>query len=192
MFGMSVTRGNDNKTHALSKAWEKSWDVVETKVMITDGDYNILYLNPAVHDFLKAVEPEIRKDLPHFSADGLVGKNIDVFHKNPAHQRGMLSRLTQRHKASIKLGDVVFGLTVTPMPGGGAVVLWEDASLLDVSGQIAAINKSQAVIHFALDGTILDANANFLGAVGYTLDEIKGKHHRIFVEDAYARSQAYR
>ncbi|GJD31976.1 Biofilm dispersion protein BdlA [Methylobacterium adhaesivum] len=48
-------------------------------------------------------------------------------------------------------------------------------------GQIAAINRTQAVIHFSLDGIVTDANANFLEALGYRLDEIKGKHHSLFV-----------
>jgi len=61
----------------------------------------------------------------------------------------------------------------------------------DFEGQIAAINKSNAVIHFALDGTVIDANRNFLSAVGYTLDEIKGRHHRIFVSDAERTSPQY-
>ena len=51
----------------------------------------------------------------------------------------------------------------------------------DFVGQIEAISKSQAVIEFTLEGTILTANKNFLDALGYTLDEVKGKHHRIFV-----------
>ena len=58
-------------------------------------------------------------------------------------------------------------------------------------GQINAINKAQAVIEFELDGTIARANDNFLNAVGYTLDEIKGRHHRIFVAEDYAKSDAY-
>ena len=62
----------------------------------------------------------------------------------------------------------------------------------DYSGQIAAIGKSQAVIHFNLDGTIIDANDNFLNAMGYTLDEVKGKHHRMFVAPEYAKSAEYR
>ncbi|SFK92875.1 methyl-accepting chemotaxis sensory transducer with Pas/Pac sensor [Methylorubrum salsuginis] len=49
-------------------------------------------------------------------------------------------------------------------------------------GQIAAINRSQAVIHFALDGTITDANDKFLAAMGYALDEIRGRHHSLFVD----------
>ncbi|MEZ5839927.1 MAG: PAS domain-containing methyl-accepting chemotaxis protein [Hyphomicrobiales bacterium] len=59
-------------------------------------------------------------------------------------------------------------------------------------GQVNAINKSQAVIHFDLDGTILDANDNFLAALGYALNEIRGKHHSMFVEPGYAASGEYR
>ncbi|WP_420854618.1 methyl-accepting chemotaxis protein [Sneathiella marina] len=61
----------------------------------------------------------------------------------------------------------------------------------DYEGQIDAVNKSQAVISFKLDGTIIDANDNFLGAVGYSIDEIRGEHHRKFVEPAYGESAEY-
>jgi len=60
------------------------------------------------------------------------------------------------------------------------------------SGQIEAIGKSQAVIEFNMDGTIITANGNFLGAVGYSLREIQGQHHRMFVEPAERESAAYR
>ncbi len=61
----------------------------------------------------------------------------------------------------------------------------------DFSGQIHAIEKAQAVIHFNLDGTIIDANPNFLKTTGYTLEEIVGRHHRLFVEPEYAKSDEY-
>ncbi|PIF13244.1 methyl-accepting chemotaxis sensory transducer with Pas/Pac sensor [Janthinobacterium sp. 13] len=61
----------------------------------------------------------------------------------------------------------------------------------DYEGKIDAISKAQAVIEFRLDGTILDANDNFLKSVGYTLDEIKGKHHRMFCLPDYANSDDY-
>jgi methyl-accepting chemotaxis protein len=60
------------------------------------------------------------------------------------------------------------------------------------SGQVEAIGKSQAVIEFNMDGTIIDANDNFLGALGYRLDEIRGKHHSMFVAPAEQESAAYR
>jgi methyl-accepting chemotaxis protein len=62
----------------------------------------------------------------------------------------------------------------------------------DFEGQIAAIHKSQAVIEFTPDGTILTANDNFLKTLGYTLDEIRGKHHRIFVDPSYRETEEYR
>lgn len=61
----------------------------------------------------------------------------------------------------------------------------------DIEGQIDAINKSNAVIHFTLDGLITFANANFLGATGYSLAEIQGKHHRMFVTEGERNSPAY-
>jgi methyl-accepting chemotaxis protein len=62
----------------------------------------------------------------------------------------------------------------------------------DLAGQIEAIGKSQAVIEFNMDGTIITANDNFLKAVGYTLPEIKGKHHSMFVESSEREGAAYR
>ena len=62
----------------------------------------------------------------------------------------------------------------------------------DNDGQIAAIRKSQAVIEFNMDGTIRTANQNFLDAMGYTLSEVQGKHHSMFVEPAERNAPAYR
>jgi methyl-accepting chemotaxis protein len=62
----------------------------------------------------------------------------------------------------------------------------------DYQSLLAAINKSQAIIEFKMDGTILTANDNFLNAMGYTLDELKGRHHSMLVEDAYRQSSDYR
>lgn len=67
-----------------------------------------------------------------------------------------------------------------------------DLQFADYAGQVAAINKSQAVIEFNLDGTIITANENFLNTLGYRLDEIKGQHHSMFVEPSYRLSGEYK
>ncbi|MBN2607429.1 MAG: PAS domain-containing protein, partial [Thiotrichales bacterium] len=59
-------------------------------------------------------------------------------------------------------------------------------------GQIDAINRVMAVIEFDLGGHILNANDNFMTAMGYQLSEIQGKHHRLFVKPDYAESDEYR
>lgn len=67
-----------------------------------------------------------------------------------------------------------------------------NALLAEYEAQMRAIHASMAVIEFDLDGTVLTANDNFLQTLGYTLDEIQGQHHRMFVEEAHRTSDAYR
>ena len=62
----------------------------------------------------------------------------------------------------------------------------------DFAGQLGAISKSQAVIEFSMDGRIVAANDNFLKVMGYSLAEVKGQHHSMFAEPAYAASLEYR
>lgn len=62
----------------------------------------------------------------------------------------------------------------------------------DYEGQLRAINQSQAVIEFDMDGTIRHANINFLNTLGYSLEDIQGQHHRMFVEYEYSQSNEYR
>jgi len=67
-----------------------------------------------------------------------------------------------------------------------------DQDTRDMAGQLEAINKVMAVIEFDLNGTVLHANDNFCTTLGYSLDEIRGKHHRLFVTPEYAGSPEYR
>ena len=62
----------------------------------------------------------------------------------------------------------------------------------DNQGKVDAIMRSQAVIEFELDGTIITANENFLSAMGYALEEVQGRHHSLFCDPAYAASQDYK
>ncbi len=106
-------------------------DNVSTGVMIADNNFNIVYINPSVQKMLKAAENDIRQQLPNFSADSLVGANIDVFHKNPAHQRGLLSQLSSTYSTQIKIAARTFALVANPVFTStgerlGAVVEWAD------------------------------------------------------------------
>jgi len=185
---------------ALSRSKLAALDALVASVMIADNDLHITYLNQGVKTLLTGAEQELRKSLPGFSVAGLVGQNIDVFHKDPSHQRAMLARLKSVHRATIRIGTRAFDLIATPLfdEGGvrtGTAVEWMDAEArllnLDYSGQVAAIGKSQAVIEFELDGTVRVANDNFLSALSYQLSDIKGKHHSMFVEPAYRTSADY-
>jgi len=174
-------------------------DALRANIMLADPNLNITYLNPAVKELLQEAEADLRKELPRFSVSTLIGSNIDVFHKNPAHQRTMLASLRTRHSATIWIGQHAFDLLVTPLMDGdrrvGFVVEWANAAArlqnIDYTAQIAAFGRYQAMIEFTPDGTIVNANRYFLDAMGYTLDEVKGHHHRMFCEPAYRESADY-
>ncbi|GAB5510924.1 MAG: hypothetical protein Rhims3KO_23250 [Hyphomicrobiales bacterium] len=175
-------------------------DDLSANVMVADNDRNIVYLNKAVCAFLARSEAAIRKDLPEFSVEGLVGKNIDIFHKKPAHQKKLLSGLSGQFDAMIEVGGAKFDLMARPVMDGqkriGTMVEWRDAANRiareDAQAQVEAIRRTQAVISFLPDGTILDANELFCGATGYQLDEIAGKHHSIFVDPEEREGEPYK
>lgn len=108
--------------------------VVSANVMVADNDLNIVYMNNAVTDLLREAETDLKKELPHFNVNTLVGTNIDVFHKNPQHQRRMLASLSTVHRAMIQIGERKFDLVATPVKNedgsrAGIVVEWSDASI---------------------------------------------------------------
>ena len=167
---------------------------VSSPVMMADADNKIFYMNDALTQMMRVAESEIKKYLPNFTADGIIGSSIDKFHKNPAHQKGMVEKMADTFKTSIQIGDCVFGLIANPIfdKSGkklGTVVEWQEGT---ARAQVEAIGRSQAVIEFQMDGTVVYANENFLNTLGYTLAEVKGKHHSLFVDAAYKASPEYK
>ena len=175
-------------------------DSLSARVMLADPDFRIIYLNRSLTEFLKEAEPQLRQIWSSFSVEGLVGRKIDAFHKNPDHQRQMLTAMRGRHEASIEIGGRKFDLSVTPLRAGDRVsgysVEWADAEHrlqnIDYAAQMAAFLRHQAVIVFKPDGTIIEANGNFLKVMGYEANEIVGRHHSLFVEPAVASGPDYR
>lgn len=169
-------------------------------VMLTDADFTILYANEASMKVLETVAGH----LP-VAVDQIVGSNIDIFHKNPMHQRGLLSSLGDHsHRAEFMIGDEWISLNATMLKNhrgecDGAFIDWniitEQKRIrelnADYNAQIASFGKSLAIIEFDVDGTIRHANENFCNAVGYQPEDIVGKHHRIFMVDGEADTPEY-
>ena len=178
-------------------------DGLGTNVFLGDVDLNLIYMNPRAEETLRAIEDVIRKELG-IGVDELLGGPIDRFHGGRAKEiRKTLSNPKNLPiKTDIRLGSLTLNLEVNPIFNekgeyAGQVVNWEDATearhlKLDAAGQLDAISKAQAVIQFNMDGTIITANDNFLQAVGYRLEEVKGQHHSLFVSEAHRRSPEYK
>jgi methyl-accepting chemotaxis protein len=200
MFGIakSASRGRTGG-HNVEEIKAQIVDKISSAVMTVDRDFVVTYVNQPTRELLKKNEAAFRKIWPGFDAEKIMGTCIDMFHKNPAHQRQLLadpSRLpisTEITIGALKVALLVNGAFDPKGNHVGNILEWRDVTAERLnSGMLDAINRAQAVIEFALDGTVQNANENFLNALGYTLDEIKGQHHSMFVEPAYRQSEDYR
>ena len=176
-----------------------AFDGSSVAMMSVDRDFNVTHINKATEILLKEYADTFQETWPTFNAAQIIGTNIDIFHKDPSHQRKLLSDPDKLpYRTDISIGDLKFALNVSGVfdPKGnyvGNILEWDNVTAARMNaGALDALDRSQATIEFALDGTIANANENFLNAVGYSLSEIVGEHHKMFVEKSYAESDAYR
>jgi methyl-accepting chemotaxis protein len=115
----------------MNAAFKGALDNLSSNVMVADTSLNIIYLNNAMREMAGAVQVDFRKELPNFAVDTLLGSSVDVFHKNPAHQRNLLAGLSKTFTSQFKIGGRTMRLSVSPMvdAGGkrlGTVIEWAD------------------------------------------------------------------
>jgi methyl-accepting chemotaxis protein len=172
-------------------------EALDARILITDNSLKIVYANPAMQAFLHTAEPDLRDALPRFSLASLLGSSLDVFQKSPASQHDMPTQLTQPRRSTIKIGGHQLDECVSPLRKRGKpvgfLVEWAESSQtgFDFAQQVAAVNRSHAMIAFKPDGTVIHANETFLTLMGYGLSEVEGKHHRIFVLPSERDSREY-
>ena len=185
---------------------KQALDVAEANVMVADHDLNIVYANPSIQHMLKHAEADLRKELPHFDADHVLGKNIDHFHRHPEHQCKLLATLDRTHKTVLHVGGRTIDLVVNPVLDDdhqriGLVTEWRDrtdevalarmssdlvlaAARGDFSGRIDTLGEIQNQVCAALGNglnELLDTTERSLSAVTEVLTALaKGDlTHRI-------------
>ena len=127
-------------------------DKCSTNVMIADARNVIIYMNETVTAMMQRNEAALRKVLPQFDSQKLLGQNIDIFHKNPAHQKNLLDGLRTTHHAQISVGVLSFGLSASPVLDAngirsGTVVEW-----LDRTHEVATEKEIADLVQAAVQG----------------------------------------
>src|SRR5690606_20213375 len=112
----------------------------------------ILFCNKSVQELLRRAEADIRRDLPDFDANGLIGQSIDVFHKNPAHQQRILAGLTQAHRARIRIGGRTFNLIANPAYNRRGVRVGTSVEWTDITQQLAIEQEVATIVTAAGNG----------------------------------------
>ncbi len=151
---MQIKQGFDvDNARFLAKESDRvrtALDVAETNVMMADTNNNIIYINNATQKMFNEIEEEIKDVLPNFDPRYLLGSNIDQFHKNPAHQQGILKNLKSTYTATMPVGELTMQITATPVFGDagerlGTVVEWKNRTAeIGVENEVSKIVKAAA------------------------------------------------
>jgi methyl-accepting chemotaxis protein len=199
LLGIVVADNRDAAVEDAAHHLRQICDNVSVAVMVINRDFIVTDINKPTKELLTGAAAEFRKWWPGFDPEKIIGSCIDMFHRDPAHQRRMLSDTSKLpFRTDISIGQFKFALNVSARfdKNGvydGNILEWRDVTTLRTEqGQIAALDRVQAVIEFGMDGKIITANKNFLNAMGYSLDEIRGQHHSMFVDPDYRVSADYR
>ncbi|BCN94252.1 hypothetical protein THMIRHAM_20370 [Thiomicrorhabdus immobilis] len=144
-----------------------------TNLMVADADFNIKSTNRSLDEMFTRNEQRIQQALPHFKASEVVGSNMDIFHKNPAHQRQMVHALNEPWSGNLKVSDLILELTVVPIIRNqikvGYVVEW-----LDKTNQINNINDITRVLKHIEEGDFnyrVEVQPGDLEELGHTINK---------------------
>jgi methyl-accepting chemotaxis protein len=136
---------------ALNRA---ALDHLPSNVMVTDANWLISCMNANVHEMLGNAQEDIRKDLPQFDVNRLVGINLDSFDRDPGRLRGILAGLTRTTALPLVLGGRTLRILVNPILNRsskrlGAVVEWADRTV-----DLAVEREIQAIVSAFNDGNL--------------------------------------
>jgi methyl-accepting chemotaxis protein len=158
-------------------------DKCSTNVMIANVSNEIIYLNETVTAMLQRNESELRKVLPQFDARKLLGQNIDLFHKNPAHQKQLLGNLTSTYKTQIKVGTLTFALSANPIVNAageriGTVVEWADRTTeVGIEGDVAVLVERASQGDFS-QRLSLDGKDGFFASLSQGMNQLMDTSER--------------
>lgn len=164
---------------------KQALDNVDSCVMVANNELDIIYLNNTVKAMFRDAESDIRKDLPNFSTDKLLGANIDQFHKNPSHQRGLLASLNTTFNSQLVIGGRYMTIVANPVKNDqddriGIVVEWRDRTR-----EVKVENEIQDIVQSVKTGQLdkrlsLADKQGFFATLSEGINELADVIERVF------------
>ena len=161
-------------------------DNTATGVLIIDKDFKIIYLNRSGTHLFTDSEAEIRRMLPHFDADRLLGAQIDVLHPNPSEHRRLLQSLTTTDHERMVWGNLSIDVNITPIINHGEHLGWIK-EFTNRSAEVAIEREVNEVMHAALQGDfgkriVLTDKEGFFKVLGGSLNQTLEYQQRMIDE----------
>lgn len=193
----SLSAAQGERRDAIVKG--AAFEGAASAMVICDANFTITHVNESMRRLFEDKAELFQHMSKGFDASKIIGTSLDVFHKNPSEQRQILADPgRQPYCAEITIGDEIVELSTSYIRGAdgshaGNVLQWEVVTEKRTNeGTLNALDKSQAVIEFMPDGTILAANDLFVQAMGYRREDLIGKHHSLFVDSKETATADYK
>jgi methyl-accepting chemotaxis protein len=169
-------------------------DITSTNLMVADINFTILSINASLVEMFKRNEVALKSELPSFDVTRVVGSNMDIFHKNPAHQRAMMAQLTTSWTGEIQIAGLTLRLTVVPIirhgNNMGYLVEWLDRTQeAELEKQLSVVSNAalSGIVHHRIDvshssgiyrcfgediNKLLDVLSRFSSVIAYAIGEL--------------------
>ena len=198
-------------TAAANTRLKVALDNVGSAVMVADNDRQVIYANKSAFTLFAEAADDIRKDLPQFDPDRIMGHSMDQFHRDPRHQAGMIEAMRQPHQADIEVGGRSLRITANPVVDEageriGTTVEWLDRTAevaveREIDDLVAAAGRGDLERRVELAGkqgffrslaegfnTLLDQLAGVFGDIGNVMGKLADGDLRDSIEREYAGS----
>lgn len=166
-------------------------DNVSSSVMVADEDYNIIYLNKELHRMFSEAEAGLREALPNFDANTMLGSNMDVFHKDPSHQRRLLDHMRGTVSNEIQVADLTLKVVANPVLNSegerlGTVVEWSNRT-----EEVAVEHEIDTIVASAKNGDLgqriaMEGKQGFFKQLGSGINQLVDVVDNVFVDIAAA------
>jgi methyl-accepting chemotaxis protein len=176
---------------------KQALDFASANVMVTNENFDIIYVNHAGQRLFREVEAEFRRDLPQFAASAVLGASMDVFHRNPAHHRELLSRLKETYSSNIELGGRSVRVSATPVLDDQGQRIGTLMEWFDRTAEVTSERDLTTAVKSALEGNLgtrisADGKSGFYAVLANSLNQLLDNMCEIVKQVKVASGEVHR
>lgn len=153
---LGAVERSEESAYQLDKAnqLQSAIDQVSANVMIADSKLNIVYMNQTMTEFMRERENQLQNELPNLKANEILGSSIDIFHKNPEHNRAMLQQIKKPTVASIQVGGFHLELNIVPVFNRAGIQTSTLVEWRDCTAEFQLIDQVNSTVNAAKNGIL--------------------------------------
>lgn len=174
------------KQMGTSAIFRSAVESASTNIMIADNDHNVVYMNGVIRGMFARAEVDIKKDMPFFSSESIMGNSIHRYHKDPQRIKGILENLRGNHFSTVEIGGRTFNQVFSPILDEKGQRIGIVAEWVDRTAEVAAENQVLSIIEMARDGD-LDARMDLKGENSFIQSVAQNINQLLVIVDEFVQ-----